>query len=55
MSGNVSLAADIAHPDPNGYGDRKAVLVIRQELDDDSKEAIVALDGLGMIPLGATS
>ena len=43
MSGDVSLAADIAYPDPNGYGDRKAVLVIRQNLDDDSKEAITGL------------
>jgi hypothetical protein len=51
MSGDVSLAADIAYPDPNGYGDRKAVLVIRQDLDDDSKEAIVALHGEGMIHL----
>ena len=49
MSGDVSLAADIAYPDPNGYDDRKAVLVIRQSLDDDSKEAIVALHGGGMI------
>ena len=51
MSGDVSLAADIAYPDPNGYGDRKAVLVIRQDLDDDSREAIVALHGEGMIHL----
>jgi hypothetical protein len=51
MSGDVSLAADIAYPDPKGYGDRKAVLIIRQNLDDDSKEAIVALHGLGMIHL----
>ena len=51
MSGDISLAADIAFPDPNGYGDRKAVLIIRQSLDDDSKEAIVALHGLGMIHL----
>jgi hypothetical protein len=51
MSGDVSLAADIAFPDPNGYGDRKAVLVIRQDLDDDSVEAIVALHGAGMIHL----
>ena len=51
MSGDVSLAADIAFPDPNGYGDRKAVLIIRQDLDDDAKEAIVALHGLGMIHL----
>lgn len=51
MSGDVSLAADIAYPDPNGYGDRKTVLVIRQSLDDDSKEAIVALHGAGMVHL----
>jgi hypothetical protein len=51
MAGDVSLAADIAYPDPKGYGDRKAVLVIRQSLDDDSKEAIVALHGAGMIHL----
>ena len=51
MSGDVSLAADITFPDPNGYDDRKAVLVIRQELDDDSKEALVALHGGGMIQL----
>src|SRR5580658_2260899 len=51
MSGDVSLAGDIAFPDPNGYGDRKAVLVIRQSLDDDSKEAVVALHGAGMIQL----
>jgi hypothetical protein len=51
MSGDISLAADIAFPDPKGYGDRKAVLIIRQNLDDDSKEAIVALHGAGMIQL----
>jgi hypothetical protein len=51
MSGDVSLATDIAFPDPKGYGDRKAVLVIRQSLDDDAKEAVVALHGLGMIHL----
>ena len=51
MSGDVSLAADISFPDANGYGDRKAVLVIRQSLDDDAKEALVALHGAGMIQL----
>src|SRR3984885_1111481 len=51
MSGDVSLAADIAFPDPNGYNDRKAFLIIRQNLDDDSKEAIVALHGAGMVHL----
>jgi hypothetical protein len=51
MSGDVSLAAGITYPDPNGFFDRKAVLVIRQDLDDNSKEAIVALHGEGMIHL----
>jgi hypothetical protein len=51
MSGDISLAADITYPDPKGFGDRKALLVIRQTLDDDSKEALVALHGLGMIHL----
>jgi hypothetical protein len=51
MSGDASLAADITFPDPKGYGDRKAVLIIRQDLEDDSKEAIVALHGAGMIQL----
>jgi hypothetical protein len=49
MSGDVSLAANITFPDTNGYGDRKAVLIIRQDLDDDSKEVFVALHGAGMI------
>ena len=49
MSGDVSLAADISYPDTLGFGDRKAVLVIRQSLEDDSKQAVVALHGAGMI------
>jgi hypothetical protein len=51
MSGDISLAANITFPDSLGFGDRKAVLVIRQSLEDDSKEAIVALHGEGMIHL----
>jgi hypothetical protein len=51
VSGDVSLAADIAYPDAAGYGDRKAVLVIRQDLEDDSKQALVAVHGAGMIHL----
>lgn len=51
MSGDVSLAADINFPDKDGYFDRKAVIVIRQSLDDDSKEAMVALHGGGLIHL----
>jgi hypothetical protein len=52
MSGDVSLAADITFPDPKGYDDRKAVLIIRQDLDDDSKQALAAIHGGGMIQLG---
>lgn len=51
MSGDVSLAANVSFPNPEGYGDRKAVLVIRQNLDDDSKEAMLGQHGTGMIHL----
>jgi hypothetical protein len=51
VSGDVSLAADVTFPNPNGYGDRKAVFVIRQDLDDDSREVMTALHGAGLIHL----
>lgn len=51
MSGDVSLAADATFPNAKGYGDRKAVLVIRQTLADDAKEAVVGEHGTGMIHL----
>jgi hypothetical protein len=51
MSGDVSLATDVTFPDPKGYDDRKAVLVIRQNLEDDSKEAMLGEHGTGMIHL----
>lgn len=51
MSGDVSLAADINFPDTAGYGDRKAFVIIRQSLDDDSKEAMVAIHGAGLMHL----
>jgi hypothetical protein len=51
MSGDVSLAADVTFPNPNGYNDRKAILMIRQTLDDDAKEAMIAEHGTGMIHL----
>ena len=51
MSGDVSLAADVTFPNPKGYDDRKAVLVIRQDLDDNSKEIMTALHGAGLIHL----
>lgn len=55
MSGDVSLAADATFPDPSGYNDRKAILIIRQDLNDDSKEAMVAEHGTGMIHLAQRS
>jgi hypothetical protein len=55
ISGDVSLAADVTFPDPAGYGDRKAVLVIRQNLNDDSKEAMIGEHGVGMIHLAQRS
>lgn len=51
MSGDVSLATDVNFPDTTGYADRKAVVIIRQSLDDDSKEAMVALHGAGLMHL----
>jgi len=51
MSGDISLAGDPTFPNPHGYNDRKAMLVIRENLDDDSKEAIVAEHGTGMVHL----
>jgi len=51
ISGDVSLAADATFPDPNGYNDRKVVLILRQSLDDDSKEAMLGEHGTGMIHL----
>jgi hypothetical protein len=51
MSGDVSLAADVTFPDAKGYNDRKAILVIRQSLDDDSKEAMLGEHGVGMVHL----
>jgi hypothetical protein len=53
MSGDVSLAADATFPDAQGYNDRKAVLVIRQSLEDDAKEAVTGEHGTGMIHLAA--
>ena len=55
MSGDVSLAANIAFPDPTGYGDRKAVLVIRQNLDDTSQGGACRPARCGHDPTGGAS
>jgi hypothetical protein len=52
MSGDVSFAADVGFPVPQDPPhDRKVVLVIRQDLDDDSKEIMAAEHGTGMVHL----
>lgn len=51
MSGDVSLSADISFPDTAGFFDRKCVVIIRQSLEDDSREAMVALHGGGLMHL----
>jgi hypothetical protein len=53
MTGDISLAAAVSFPDPKGYNDRKAVLVIRQNLDDDSPEIMAGQHGTGMTHLAA--
>jgi TolB protein len=53
VSGDVSLAADIAFPETGGDPHRKAVLIIRQSLDADSAYADVALHGNGLTSLQA--
>lgn len=52
MSGDVSFAADVSFPvAQQPPHDRKVVLVIRQDLDDNSKEVMVAEHGTGMVHL----
>jgi hypothetical protein len=55
LSGDFSIAGDVNFANPNGFGDRKVVLVIRQSLDDDSKAAMVGQHGAGMIHLAFRS
>ena len=51
MRGDVSLAADVHFENPEPRSDRKLVLVLRQTLEDDSKEAIAGEHGTGMVHL----
>jgi hypothetical protein len=51
MSGDVSLAGDGTFPIPSTPHDRKIVLIIRQDLDDDSKEVMTGEHGTGMVHL----
>ncbi len=51
MSGDISLAGDASFPIPSTPHDRKIVLIIRQDLDDDSKEIMTGEHGTGMVHL----
>jgi TolB protein len=51
VSGDVSLSADIAFPNPGGNAHRKAALLIRQSLDADALYADAALHGSGLTAL----
>ena len=51
ISGDVTLAADIAFNNQGGDPHRKACLLIRQNLDDDSAYADAALHGDGLTSL----
>jgi len=53
VSGDASLAADVSFPDPQGYSDRKVVMVVRQSLEDNSKEAMIAAHGGGLVHLAS--
>jgi hypothetical protein len=52
MSGDISFAANVGFPvAEKPPHDRKVVMVIRQDLDDDSKEIMAAEHGTGMVHL----
>lgn len=52
MSGSISLAADGSFPIPKTPEyDRKIVLIVRQDLDDDSKEIMTGEHATGMVHL----
>jgi hypothetical protein len=49
MSGDVSLAANVVWPNIDDFHDRKVALVIRDSLDDDSRQIMAAQHGNGMV------
>jgi hypothetical protein len=49
MNGDVSLAASVNWPNSDDFHDRKVALVIRDSLDDDSRQIMAAQHGNGMV------
>jgi hypothetical protein len=49
MIGDVSLAANVVWPNIDDFHDRKVALIIRDSLEDDSREIVAAQHGNGMV------
>ncbi|MBA2590553.1 MAG: biopolymer transporter Tol [Alphaproteobacteria bacterium] len=49
VSGDVSLAGTVTWPNIDDFHDRKVALVIRDSLDDDSRQIMAAQHGNGMV------
>jgi hypothetical protein len=49
MSGDVSLAGSVSWPNMDDFHDRKVALIIRDSLDDDSRQIMAAQHGSGMV------
>ena len=49
VSGDVSLAANVVWPNIDDFHDRKVALIIRDSLDDDSRQIMTAQHGNGMV------
>jgi len=49
MSGDLSIAATVAWPSMDDFHDRKVVLILRESLDDDSRQIMAAQHGNGMV------
>jgi hypothetical protein len=49
MDGDVALAASVNWPNMDDFHDRKVALVIRDSLDDDSRQIMAAQHGNGMV------
>ncbi len=49
MTGDVSLAASVVWPNIDDFHDRKVALVIRESLEDNSRQIMAAQHGNGMV------
>lgn len=49
MAGDFSLAGSVAWANPDDFNDRKVVLILRDSLDDDSRQIMAAQHGSGMV------